>query len=89
MATVTTPWGKATIVEEVMVPQQAGVKRFTTRVELLETAAGEQLVRLSYATDATSRRGPVTLRRRDLEKLAVAPERAPELRRALESALGG
>ncbi len=89
MATVTTPWGKATIVEEVLVPQQAGVKRFTTRVELLETAAGEQLVRLSYATDATSRRGPVTLRRRDLEKLTVALERAPELRRALEAALGG
>lgn len=89
MATVTTPWGKATIVEEVLVPQQAGAKRFTTRVELLETAAGEQLVRLSYATDATSRRGPVTLRRRDLEKLTVALERAPELRRALEAALGG
>ena len=62
MATITTPWGKATSLEEVSVPQRAGDKRFTTRVELLETAGGERLVRFSYATDGTARRGPVTLR---------------------------
>ena len=84
MATVTTPWGKATSVEEVTVPQRAGERRFTTRVELLVTETGERLVRFSYATDATSRRGPVTLRERDIVKLGAVLERAPELRRVLE-----
>lgn len=81
MTTVTTPWGKAASVEAVTVPQRSGDRRFTTRVELLETDGGERLVRFSYATDGTGRRGPVTLRERDLEKLRVALERAPALRR--------
>jgi len=84
VATVTTPWGKAKTIEEVSVPQRAGEKRFMTKVELLETGAGERLVRFSYATDGASRRGPVTLRERDLAKLGAMLERAPELRRALE-----
>ena len=84
MATVTTPWGKAKTIEEVSVPQRAGEKRFMTKVELLETGAGERLVRFSYATDGASRRGPVTLRERDLAKLGAVLERAPELRQALE-----
>ena len=84
MATVTTPWGKAKSIEEVSVPQRAGEKRFTTKVELLETGAGERLVRFSYATDGASRRGPVTLRERDLAKLRSVLERTPELRQALE-----
>ena len=79
MATVTTPWGKATSVEELTIPQRAGEKRFTTRVELLELADGERLVRMSYATSGTARRGPVTLRERDVEKLRGALERAPQL----------
>ena len=83
MATVTTPWGKATTIEEVSVPQRAGEKRFMTKVELLETRTGERLVRFSYATDGASRRGPVTLRERDLAKLGAVLERAPELRHAL------
>ena len=86
MATVTTPWGRATTVEEVSVPQRAGERRFTTRVELLESADGDRLVRFSYATSGTARRGPVTLRERDLAKLRVAPERSPDLRRALGEA---
>ena len=84
MATVTTPWGKAKTIEEVSVPQRAGEKRFMTKVELLETGAGERLVRFSYATDGASRRGPVTLRERDLAKLGAVLERAPALRQALE-----
>ncbi len=86
MATVTTPWGRATTVEEVSVPQRAGDRRFTTRVELLESADGDRLVRFSYATSGTARRGPVTLRERDLAKLRVALERSPDLRRALGEA---
>jgi hypothetical protein len=85
MATVATPWGKARSIEEVSVPQRAGERRFTTKVELLETVAGERLVRFSYATNGASRRGPVTLRTRDLTKLDAVLDRAPELRRALEA----
>jgi hypothetical protein len=82
MTTVATPWGKATSIEAVSVPQRVGDRHFTTRVELLETGA-ERLVRFSYATDGTGRRGPVTLRERDLVRLRAALERSPELRRAL------
>lgn len=83
MATVTTPWGKATSVEEVSVPQRVGEKRFATRVELLESSAGERLVRVSYATGGTARRGPVTLRERDVARLGAALARTTELRRLL------
>ena len=79
MTTVTTPWGKAESIESVTVPQRSGDRRFTTRVELLETDGGERLVRFSYATEGTVRRGPVTLRERDLAKLRVALARAPAL----------
>jgi hypothetical protein len=84
MATVTTPWGKATTVETISVPQRSGERRFTTRVELLADEGGERLVRFSYSTDGTGRRGPVTLRERDLPRLRAALERAPELARLLE-----
>ncbi len=84
MTTVTTPWGKATSVVAVSVPQRSGERRFTTRVELLSGEDGERLVRFSYATDGSARRGPVTLRERDLAKLRVALERAPGLTRMLE-----
>jgi hypothetical protein len=40
-------------------------------------------VRFSYATDGTGRRGPVTLRERDLAKLRLALERTSELGRML------
>jgi hypothetical protein len=83
MATVTTPWGKATSLEAASVPQRAGEKRFTTRVELLETGNGERLVRFSYATDGSARRGPVTLRERDLARLRVALGRTAALRHLL------
>ena len=83
MAAVTTPWGKATVIESVSVPQRAGEKRFATVVELLETKRGERLVRFAYTTGGQARRGPVTLRARDLERLHSALERAPSLQRAL------
>jgi hypothetical protein len=86
MTTVTTPWGRATTLEEVSVAQRAGDRRFTTRIELLESADGDRLVRFSYATSGTARRGPVTLRVRDLAKLRAALQRSPDLRRALGEA---
>jgi hypothetical protein len=67
-----TPWGPATVVEEVSVAQRAGDKRFASTVQLLEGKGGERLVRFAYSTDGVSRRGPVTLRARDLERLKAA-----------------
>jgi hypothetical protein len=81
--TVATPWGAAAVVEEVAVPQRAGDKRFSVLVQLVETRAGERLVRFAYTTDGSVRRGPVTVRARDLERLRAALERAPVLGEAL------
>jgi len=74
-----TPWGPASLVEEVAVPQRAGEKRFSVLVQLLETKSGERLIRFAYATSGSARRGPVTMRARDLERLRAALERAPVL----------
>jgi hypothetical protein len=78
-----TPWGPASVVEEVAVPQRASDRRFSVLVQLLETADGERLVRIAYATSGSARRGPVTMRARDLERLRAALERAPVLSEAL------
>jgi hypothetical protein len=86
MATTATPWGKATVLEEVSVSQRNGDRQFSSIVQLLETGKGEVLVRIAYATNGTARRGPVTLRSRDLVKLREALARAPKLKEAL---LGG
>jgi hypothetical protein len=83
MATATTPWGKATIVEEVTLAQRRGEDRFASLVQLLETSAGDVLVRFAYSKDGVSRRGPVTLRARDLERLHSALARSPRLKEAL------
>jgi len=80
---VATPWGAATVVEEVSVPQRVAEKRFSVVVQLLETRSGERLIRYAYATAGSARRGPVTMRARDLERLRAALERAPALREAL------
>ncbi len=80
---VATPWGSATVLEEVSVPQRAGDKRFSVLVQLLESAKGERLVRFAYTTAGSARRGPVTMRARDIERLRAALERAPVLEKAL------
>jgi len=82
--TTQTPWGKATALEEVAIPQRNGHRRFSTVVQLLEAADGQELVRFSYSTGGAVRRGPVTLRDRDLERLREALTGAPRLRRALK-----
>jgi hypothetical protein len=82
-ATAATPWGAAALVEEATVPQRVGDKRFAVVVQLLEAANGERLIRFAYTTDGSARRGPVTMRARDLERLRAALERAPVLREAL------
>lgn len=78
-----TPWGPASLLEELRLPQQAGDRRFASFVQLLETGKGERLVRFAYATDGTARRGPVTFRARDFERLREALEKHPGLRETL------
>jgi hypothetical protein len=82
MAAVATPWGRAELVEELTLAQRAGEKRFSSVVQLLE-ADGERLVRFAYTTGGTARRGPVTLRRRDLERLRAGLSERPGLAEAL------
>jgi hypothetical protein len=82
-ASAATPWGPASIVEEVSVPQRAGERRFAVIVQLLETRRGERLVRFAYTTQGSARRGPVTMRARDVERLRAALARAPVLGAAL------
>lgn len=84
-----TPWGTASVVEELTVAQRAGEKRFGSTVQLLETAKGERLVRFAYSTGGLARRGPVTLRLRDLERLRAGLAEHPELARALSLDGGG
>ena len=83
MGKTATPWGPADLVEELTLPQRVGERRFASRVELLETAQGERLVRFAYSTDGTSRRGPVTLRARDIARLRAELARHPALAEAL------
>ena len=72
MADITTAWGKATLVDEIRLQQRAGEKRFASLVQLLEDRKGERLIRFAYTTDGVTRRGPVTLRGADLDRLRKA-----------------
>jgi hypothetical protein len=83
MAKASTPFGTAIVVEELVLQQQASGRRFGSLVQLLETAKGERLVRFAYSTGGTARRGPVTLRTRDLERLRAALDDRPALKEAL------
>ena len=80
---IATPWGPAELVDEVRLAQRAGEKRFASLVQLLEAAGGERLVRFAYATGGTARRGPVTLRERDVARLREALGEHGELAGAL------
>jgi hypothetical protein len=83
MKRITTAWGKAKVIEEVTLPQRAGQKRFASVVQLLENDKGEWLVRFAYTTDGQARRGPVTLRNADLERLRDQLSDHPSLAAAL------
>jgi hypothetical protein len=78
-----TPWGPATLVEELSVPQRSGEKRFSSLVQLLEGPKGERFVRFAYSTGGVARRGPVTLRARDLTRLAQGLSDCPQLAEVL------
>jgi hypothetical protein len=80
--TTATPWGPARTVEQLTLPQRFGEKRFASVVQLLETEKGERYVRFAYTTGGVARRGPVTLRLNDLERLRAALPEHPELAQA-------
>ena len=82
-ATVATPWGRATVIEELRVVQRAGDRRFETIVQLLEDWKGGDLIRFAYSPGGPARRGPVTLRGRDLERLRTQLGSRPRLAEAL------
>jgi hypothetical protein len=82
-AKTATPWGPATLVEELTVQQRSGDKRFASIVQLLEGATGERLVRFAYSTGGTARRGPVTLRARDVQRLVEGLAQCPQLAETL------
>jgi hypothetical protein len=83
MTKAATPWGPATLLEELALAQRAGEKRFSSVVQLLEAPGGERLVRFAYTTGGSARRGPVTLRQRDLERLRARLAERPALAEAL------
>ena len=87
--TVSTPWGSAALVDELTLPQRAGERRFASVVQLLEGGKGERLVRFAYSTGGAARRGPVTLRARDLERLRDALAEHPALAATLGLGGGG
>jgi hypothetical protein len=72
MADIATAWGRAKLLDEVKLQQRAGDKRFVSLVQLLEDEKGDWLVRFAYTTNGVVRRGPVTLRGADLERLRKA-----------------
>jgi hypothetical protein len=86
---VATPWGAADVLDRVSIPQRAGDQRFSSLVELLENDRGDRLVRIAYSTDGVVRRGPVTLRARDLDRLCAELLRRPALVAAFGFGDGG
>jgi hypothetical protein len=84
MATkATTAWGETAVVDELILPQTAGDKEFASVVQLLADGGGARYVRFAYTTDGVARRGPVTLRAEDLERLRGELRGHPELAAAL------
>jgi hypothetical protein len=83
MAAIATPWGRALLVEELEIPQQAGDRAFASLVQLLQNDAGEHLVRFAYTSGGVARRGPVTMRPVDIEALRAGLRDRRELARAL------
>jgi hypothetical protein len=65
----TTPWGRATLLEEVVVEHDALERRYDAVVQLLELNDGEQLVRFGSRAHGAHRLGCLTLRADDLHEL--------------------
>lgn len=84
-----TAWGETAIVDELTLPQAAGEREFAAVVQLLADGEGRRYVRFAYTTDGVTRRGPVTLREEDLERLGAELGAHRELAGALGGLGGG
>lgn len=76
------------MIDELVLPQDAAGRAFSSIVQLLEASGGERFVRFAYATDGVARRGPVTLRAADVAELRRALAEHPALAEALGIARG-
>jgi hypothetical protein len=65
----TTPWGRATLLEEVTVEHDARDRRYEAVVQLLELGDGEQLVRFGARAVGAHRLNCLTLRADELQEL--------------------
>jgi hypothetical protein len=81
--TASTPWGDTTVLDEVTLPQRADGREFASVVQLLGRDDGSRYVRFAYTTEGTARRGPVTLRTEDVERLQLELAGHAELAAAL------
>ncbi len=88
--TVTLPWGRATVEDEVAVEGTAGGERHVQVgvARLRERDGGEELLRFFYRSEGRTARGPLTLRPAELDELAGMLSQAPELRRLLRRLAG-
>ena len=74
--------------EEVSLAQSADDKEFASILQLLEIESGERLLRFAYSTGGLARRGPVTIRVRDLAKVRRSLSKKRELAEALRDLVG-
>src|SRR5689334_7679750 len=89
--TVTLPWAKATVVEEVTVDGssegerhvEVGLQRLVERGE-----GGDELLRFFYRVDGRMVRGPLTLRPSEVDELARLVQSTPELQKLLRQLAG-
>lgn len=82
-AKVATPWGPGEVLEEIAIEQSANEKAFASLVQLLQGPGGERFVRFAYTTGGAVRRGPVTFRLEDIERLREALREQKGLARAM------
>jgi hypothetical protein len=89
--TVTLPWGKARIEDEVLVAGSAtedrtielGIARLREKAE-----DGGELLRFFYRSEGRVMRGPLTLREDELDELAKSLRSAPEVLRLVRRLAG-
>jgi hypothetical protein len=75
------PWGRATVEEEATIAAAASERDLELGVARLRGPDGEQLLRFFYRSSGRTTRGPLTLRPAEVEALARALRKQPELRK--------
>ena len=88
MDTTSTPWGKATVVEEVVLDQQIEERRHDALVQLLELPDGSQALRFSARRQGAKRLTCLSLRADEVERLSEALLDTPRLAAVLRLSCG-